>query len=327
MHHIKARTGNGVAYMALRIGRWIGWLVLAVACVRGPVQAQVPHAQGWALQFVDDFNGAAGALPSRATWRFDLGHGYPGTGNDWGTHEVEAYTARPQNVSLDGEGHLKITARRDRDGHWTSARIETRRDDFRAPHGGIIRVQARIRMPNVHGKAALGYWPAFWALGHGFRGRQPWPAAGELDVAENVNGLDRVWGTLHCGVNPGGPCHEKHGLSADAPCPHTRCQAGFHVYTAEWDRSVRPNRIRWYVDGRLYHTLAQNQLPGATWRRMSLPDGMFLLLNMAMGGDFPDRLHDAPTPIAATEPGHAMLVDYVAVWTRVPPDTPAQAGK
>ena len=318
MRHVRAMAAS-----VRRVGghwfmrRWGLAMLVAVGMIT-PVLAQVPQPAGWTLQFADDFNGAAGTQPSRAIWRYDLGHGYPGDENHWGTHEIESYTDRPQNIQMDGKGHLKITALRDAEGQWTSARIETRRDDFAAPPGGIVRLQARIRMPDVHGPAALGYWPAFWALGRSFRGREGWPGAGEVDVAENVNGINRVWGTLHCGVYPGGPCHEKHGLSADAPCPGARCQAAFHTYTAEWDRSVRPNRIRWYVDGHLYHTITQAQLPVSTWRRMSAPDGMFVLLNLAMGGDFPDKVYHAPTPLASTEPGHSMLVDYVAVYTRVP---------
>jgi beta-glucanase (GH16 family) len=42
-------------------------------------------------------------------------------------------------------------------------------------------------MPNVTGNAALGYWPAFWALGSPYRGNyQNWPGIGEFDVMENV---------------------------------------------------------------------------------------------------------------------------------------------
>lgn len=293
-------------------------LVLLLVIMKGPqARAEVPTMPGWNLQFVDDFNGPSGQLPSSERWLFDLGHGSPETGANWGTHEVEAYTARPENVSLDGQGHLRIVPQRDVHDAWTSARIETRRDNFHAPVGGVLRIEARIRMPNVHGVAALGYWPAFWALGRSFRKRHDWPASGEVDVVENVNGLNRVWGTLHCGVSPGGPCNEKDGLSADAPCPGSTCQATFHTYTVEWDRRARPQVLRWYVDGRLYHTLRQTDLPVATWHRMSSREGMFLILNTAIGGDFPDRMsEDGVTPVAATEPGHAMLVDYVAVWTR-----------
>jgi hypothetical protein len=302
-----------------RAARWLGVMALVLACSWAPVRAAVPTMAGWTLRFADDFNGAAGTQPSTAIWSFARGHGYPGENNQWGTHEIESYTRRVENIGLDGQGHLRITALRDRRGRWTSARIETRRDDFAAPANGILRIQARIRMPQVHGLAALGYWPAFWALGHSFREHRDWPAAGEVDVAENVNGLDRVWGTLHCGVYPGGPCHEKTGLSAHAPCPGSSCQAAFHTYAAEWERSTRPEQIRWYVDGKLYHTISQDQLPAKTWSRMSAPDGMFLLLNLAIGGDFPDKEHGSYTPTPTTEPGHSMLVDYVAVWTRVPP--------
>ena len=301
------------------IGSRLPWLAFALLLVPIlPVRAEVPQRQGWTLQFADDFSGPSGQLPSSHRWRFDLGHGYPGAEDShWGTHEVEANTASTANVSLDGNGHLRITPLRDAKGQWTSARIETNQADFHAPPGGVLRVEARIRMPDVQGQAAIGYWPAFWMLGHTFRQRLDWPAVGEVDIMENVNGLNRTWGTLHCGVSPGGPCTEKHGLSADAPCPDTRCQAAFHTYAVEWDRRAAPQVLRWYVDGQLYHTLRQDQLPAQTWERMSAPDGMFLILDVAMGGEFPDRL-SAPlrTPTPATQPGHPMLVDYVAVWTR-----------
>lgn len=298
---------RGLALLVLLLGG----MVMPPAC------AEVPARPGWTLRFAEDFNGPAGRPPSARTWQFDLGHGYPGAAANWGTHEVEENTARAQNVSLDGQGHLRIVPLRDPRGAWTSARIETRRDDFHAPAGGVLRIEARIRMPDVHGEAALGYWPAFWALGRSFRQKLDWPATGEVDVAENVNGLDRVWGTLHCGVSPGGPCHEKTGLSANAPCPGSPCQAAFHVYAMEWDRRTSPQELRWYVDGQMYHTLRETDVPAATWQRMSTREGMFLILDVAIGGEFPDRLNAmAPTPVAATEPGHPMLVDYVAAWTK-----------
>lgn len=317
-----AGSGTSTARLPARraAARWLAMLVLLLMVIKGAqARAEAPTLPGWTLQFMDDFNGPQGQLPSSAQWQFDLGHGYAGSGGNWGTHEVEANTARAENVSLDGQGHLRIVPLRDARGAWTSARIETRRDDFHAPAGGELRIEARIRMPDVHGTPALGYWPAFWALGRSFRKQHDWPASGEVDVAENINGLDRVWGTLHCGVSPGGPCNEKHGLSADAPCPGSTCQAAFHVYAVDWDRRVRPQVLRWYVDGTLYHTLRETDVPAATWQRMSTRQGMFLILNVAIGGKFPDRgRRPGDTPVAATEPGHAMLVDYVAVWTRSP---------
>lgn len=43
--------------------------------------------------------------------------------------------------------------------------------------------------------------------------------------------------------------------------------------------------------------------------------GYFLLLNLPIGGAFPDAVAGFTTPTSATVPGCSMLVDYVAVWT------------
>jgi hypothetical protein len=276
----------------------------------------MPKLQGWTLQFGDDFNGSPNRLPSRARWRLDVGQQYRGGPPQWGTGEIETYTANPANVSLDGQGHLRITPLRDKAGHWTSARIETRQGNFKPPEHGVLRVEARIQMPYVADQAAEGYWPAFWALGQSYRRNGLWPKAGEFDIMENVNGINSVWGILHCGEYPGGACGEPDGLGRRSACVPTTCQAAFHVYTFEWDRSVSPMELRWYVDGRLFGHVSQNQLPAATWNDITGQGGYFLLLNVAMGGGFSYAMAGGkPTPNADTEPGHSMLVDYVAVWS------------
>ncbi|QXE34586.1 family 16 glycosylhydrolase [Streptomyces sp. GMY02] len=282
----------------------------------GTAQGAIPPAPGWTVQWSDDFNGPDRALPSTADWQIDTGHGYPGGPGNWGTGEIQNYTASPDNLSLDGNGNLRITPLRDGAGNWTSARIETRRADFKAPAGGTLRIEGRIQMPNVTGAAAAGYWPAFWALGSPYRGNYwNWPGIGEFDIMENVNGINSVWGVLHCGVSPGGACNETTGLGANRPCPGASCQSAFHTYRFEWDRSVAPNELRWYVDEQLYHSVRQDRVDAVTWANMTEHAGYFLLLNVAVGGAFPDAL-GGPTPTAATVPGRPMLVDYVAVWTR-----------
>ena len=167
------------------------------------------------------------SLPSAANWIIDTGHGYPGGPGNWGTGEIQNYTNSPNNLSLDGTGNLRITPRRDGAGNWTSARIETQRSNFKPPAGGVLAIEGRIQMPNVTGDAALGYWPAFWALGAPYRGNYwNWPGIGEFDIMENVNGINSVWGVLHCGVNPGGPCNETSGIANSRACPGATCQAG-----------------------------------------------------------------------------------------------------
>ncbi|MFG2005548.1 glycoside hydrolase family 16 protein [Spirillospora sp. NPDC048911] len=274
-----------------------------------------PPPTGWSLVWSDDFDGPANSLPSSSNWQIDTGHGYPGGPGNWGTGEIQRYTADPANLSLDGGGNLRITPLRSGSGEWTSARIETQRADFKPADGRILRIESRVQMPNVTGSQALGYWPAFWALGSPYRGNYwNWPAIGEFDIMENVNGINSVWGVLHCGVNPGGPCNETSGLGASRACPGSSCQSAMHAYRFEWDRSVSPNQLRWYVDGQQFHSVSQSQFDAATWNNMTGHAGYFLLLNVAMGGAFPDGVAGQATPTGATVPGRPMLVDYVAVW-------------
>jgi hypothetical protein len=281
-----------------------------------PASAAIPPLPGWTQVFGDDFTGGANQLPNGSNWRFSLGHSYPGGPPNWGTGEIAAHTNNPANVSLDGAGNLRITPRRNGSA-WTSARIETNRQDFKAPPGGVLRIEGRIQMPNVTGAAALGYWPAFWALGSPYRGNWwNWPGIGEFDIMENVNGVDRVWGVLHCGVSPGGPCNEKNGIANSRPCPNGSCQSTFHTYRFEWDASVSPQQFRWYVDGQLFHQVNQNQVDAGTWANMTNHAGYFIILNVAIGGEFPDNYSGTRTPGPGIVPDRPMVVDYVAVWTR-----------
>ncbi|QFZ17132.1 carbohydrate-binding protein [Saccharothrix syringae] len=279
--------------------------------------ASVPSTPpGWTLQWSDDFTGPANTLPSTQNWIFDLGHGYPGGPANWGTGEIQNYTSSTDNIKLDGAGNLRITALRDGSGNWTSARIETQRANFKPPAGGKLAIESRLQMPNVTGQAALGYWPAFWALGSPYRGNYwNWPAIGEFDIMENVNGINSAWGVLHCGVNPGGPCNETNGLGASRACPGSSCQSAFHTYRFEWDESVSPKQFRWYVDGQQFHSVNQNQFDATTWNNMTSHAGYFLLLNLAVGGAFPNGVAGGSTPTSATVPGHSLVVDYVAVWS------------
>ncbi|TSB31383.1 glycoside hydrolase family 16 protein [Streptomyces benahoarensis] len=258
-----------------------------------------------------DFDGAAGSRPSADDWITDTGTGYPGGPGRWGTGEVQTYTDAPENLQLDGAGHLKITAR-EKDGGWTSGRIETRRTDFAAPEGGALRIEARIELPAVSGDKALGYWPAFWTLGADFRGTYSnWPGVGEFDVMENVNGADTLWGTLHCGVSPGGPCNETQGKGSSRPC--TGCRDDFHTYALALDRTDPAHeKLTWYLDGAAYHTVAASEMDADTWARAT-HHGHFLLIDLAMGGGFPDGVAGRATPTDTTAPGASLLVDNVAV--------------
>ncbi|MFJ5260306.1 glycoside hydrolase family 16 protein [Streptomyces sp. NPDC088387] len=306
----------------------LGTLALtAVAATAASTSANAtapPPPSGWTEVFTDDFNGAAGTGVNTANWQYATGTSYPGGPANWGTGEIERMTNSTDNVALDGSGNLRITPRRDAAGNWTSGRIETNRTDFQPPAGGTLRVESRIQMPNVTGTAARGYWPAFWMLGTPFRGNYwNWPSVGELDILENVQGLNNVWSTMHCGTSPGGPCNETTGIGGSTPCPGSTCQSGFHTYRMEWDRSTAVEEIRFYVDGLNYHTVRANQVDATTWANAT-NHGFFIILNVAMGGGFVDAFGGGPD--ANTVPGHPMVVDYVQVLSSGGGTTPPPTG-
>ena len=137
--------------------------------------------------FRDDFAGAAGSAPSSASWFYDIG-------TDSGNSEVNRNTSSTSNVYLDGQGHLVLKAINS-GGSWTAARIESTRDDFQAPPGGELEMTASIEQPDpAHG---LGYWQAFWALGSPVRAGGPLATSGEIDMMEDVNGLNEAAQFLH----------------------------------------------------------------------------------------------------------------------------------
>jgi beta-glucanase (GH16 family) len=265
---------------------------------------------GFTLTFGDAFSGSAGTGLDKGRYRYDTG-----PGSKFGTGEIETMTDSTKNVFHDGQGHLVLRALHggsDPAKGWTSGRFETNADTFGAPKGGVVRMQASIQQPNVTKANGAGYWPAFWMLGQGLRNGGTWPAVGEIDILEDINGRGSVFGTLHCGVNPGGPCKESTGIgSGEKAC--AGCQTGFHTYAVEIDRKSAPERIRWFLDGRNYFTISQDQIDGGIWTK-AVDHPFFIIFDLAMGGGFPDAFGGGPN--AATVSGAAMKVDYVAVYNR-----------
>jgi beta-glucanase (GH16 family) len=272
----------------------------------GPVR---PAGPGWTRVWTDTFNGVAGSGVDRWLWKYNTGTGVFGTG------EIETMTSSTRNVHVDGHGNLEITAL----GHgqsWTSGRIQTISSGFGAPAGGEMAVSASIRQPNP--AVGLGYWPAFWMLGPG-----DWPGTGEIDILEDVNALSEKAGTLHCGnltePNPDGtlgPCHEFTGISSGLQsCPG--CQTGFHTYTVIVDRThPTAEQIRWYLDGRRFFQVNEDQVNEAAWVA-AVHHGYSIILDLAIGGGFPDGVCQCTTPSNRTTSGGTMTVRYVSVYERV----------
>jgi beta-glucanase (GH16 family) len=290
---------------------------LALSGSMPAAEAAVPPApSGFSTVFSDDFGGAAGSPLDASKWMYATGHGYAGGAANWGTGQIEDNTDSTANVYQTGTGQLAIKPIRDAAGNWTSGRVETRRTDLAAPAGGVMRVEASLRQPNVTTASGAGYWPAFWMLGGPARpaAATNWPSVGEIDVMESTNGRSDVFQTLHCGVWAGGPCNETTGIgTGERACP--ACTTAFHQFGVEVDRSVSPEQIRFYLDGALSHTISANQVDATTWAD-AVHHGYFLILNVAIGGGFPDAFGGGP--FASTVSGAPMLVDYVTVATKGP---------
>ena len=288
----------------LRRTAWLAALAAIGALVFGitfatTASAAAPGApSGWSTVFSDDFNGSSGS-GADGQWMYDTG-----AGSTFGTGEIETMTNSADNVHLDGNGNLDITALNN-GGSWTSGRVQTTSADVGAPAGGELEVSASIQQPT----GGLGYWPAFWMLGPG-----QWPENGEIDIMEDVNALSELSGTIHCGTDPGGPCNETTGIGSGLrSC--TGCQSGFHTYTMILDRTnTSAESITFYLDGASYFTVTEAQVGTSTWQA-AFDHNLSIILDLAMGGTYPDNVCGCTAPDGSTASGGTMQVDYVEAYT------------
>jgi hypothetical protein len=266
-------------------------LAAAPAAVPGP-------PSGWSTVFSDDFSGGSGSgIDSQ--WMYDTG-----PGSNFGTGEIETMTNSTSNVHLDGNGNLDVTALGS-GSSWTSGRVQTTSANVGAPAGGELEVTASIQQPS----GGLGYWPAFWMLGPG-----QWPENGEIDIMEDVNSLSELSGTVHCGTDPGGPCNEPNGIGSGLRgC--SGCQSGYHTYTMILNRTnTSAESITFYLDGTSYFTVTEAQVGTATWQA-AFDHNLSIILDLAMGGAYPNGVCNCTTPTSSTASGGTMSVAYVAAYS------------
>jgi hypothetical protein len=305
------------------VGALLAAMVTSLAFTASSSATTVPGPpSGFTTTYSDSFSGSSGSGVDSG-WTYDTGTQYNGTGctANYGTGEVESNTSSTTNVSEDGSGHLNITPV-DSGGSWTSGRIETVSDSFAAPAGGEMEVSASIKQPNP--SSGVGYWPAFWMLGAGFRSSgagtsgtmdcSNWPSTGEIDIMEDVNALSEHSGTFHCGTDPGGPCDETDGLGSGlVAC--SGCQTGYNTYSVIVNRTnTSDESITYYLNGTAYYTVTESQVGTATWQA-AVDHGFFLILDVAIGGGYPNGVCGCTSPTSSTTSGAAMSVGYVAVYT------------
>lgn len=269
--------------MLSEIQKWIrlSLIFLIILNVSSCSNSSDTDDKNWKLVWQDEFDGAADQLPDLEKWNFDIG-------TDWGNRQLEYDTDRPANVSLDGEGNLRIIARKEQyEGqNYTSARITTK-SLYEFTYG---RVEARIKLP-----WGQGIWPAFWMLGNNID-EVSWPQCGEIDIME-YRGQEpsRVHGTLH---GPGYSAND--AITEHYDLYNDRFDTGFHIFAAEWSA----DEIKFFVDDVLYHTVTPEDVTGE-W---VYDHPFYIIFNVAVGGGY------VGSPNENTIFPQTMLIDYVRVY-------------
>ena len=268
------------------------------------------------LTMSDEFD-VEGA-PNSEIWNFDIGTGPNSDG--WGNNELQYYTSRSENVTVQN-GLLVISAiEEDYNGtSFTSAKLLTK-GKFSQAHG---RFEARIKVPG-----GSGLWPAFWLLGENVD-VDGWPQCGEIDIMEyRRQEPTKVSGSIH-GPGYSGLTDPQGQVTKSYDLGNDRYDAGFHVFGIEWS----PQYINYYIDDVLYNQITPSDIVVTPADAVyTLNDGVaatadteaveptditgdwvfnkpfYIIINLAVGGNFPGN------PDSGETFPQNMLVDYVRVY-------------
>jgi beta-glucanase (GH16 family) len=234
------------------------------------------------LVWSDEFN--QGSMPDTTKWKFNIGNGEWG----WGNNEQQYYTNESTNVRIEN-GRLIIEARKETKErqNYTSARMITQ-GKASWTYG---RFEIRAKLPK-----GMGAWPAIWMLGENIN-QVGWPACGEIDIMEEVGKApDEInWSTHSKMLN------WPKGTQKTFKTNIKNTTTAFHVYRLDWTSKS----IQFYVDNKLYYTVL-NDGRGVDYYPFTSPQ--FLILNLAIGGNMAGFTIDENAFPAQ------MLVDYVRVY-------------
>lgn len=250
---------------------------LSGACVPGEIPNVLPTGDNTTLVWAEEFDDTEICLDN---WNFET---VPPNNGSWWNNEQQYYTNRTQNSSI-LNGVLRITARREnyRGKMYTSARMTTQ-NLFQFTYG---KVQVRAKLPQ-----GQGTWPAIWMLGSNIDSAG-WPQCGEIDIMEHG---DIRPGLISSTVHRAGPNGEDSYDRGETTVQNEATQ--FHIYEVNWTE----DEIRFLVDGVQHHSYSVSP-------DMPFHQDFFLILNVAMGGDFVGNTIDPAFTSSSME------VDYVRVY-------------
>lgn len=234
------------------------------------------------LVWSDEFN--YNGLPDSSKWNYQVG------GNGWGNHEKEFYTKADTNNAIVKNGVLSIIARKEKHGNndYTSARVLTK-GKAEWKYG---KIEVRANLP-----AGVGLWPAAWMLGSNID-KVGWPKAGEIDIMEHVGyKKDTLFGTIHTQAY-NHRINTQKGKTVLLKNPYNQ----FHTYAINWTSE----KIEFLLDGKIYFEFKNEHKTEGEW---PFDQPFYLLLNMAVGGDFGGKegIDDSKFPAV-------FQIDYVRVY-------------
>lgn len=260
----------------------------------GPVSSAKPEPSPagqrgqWRLIFHDEFDGHTLDTSKWTTCYFDFKVGKQNCDHDNG--ELELY--QPDNIAV-SQGILtlraekkRVTAANGKTYFYTSGMISTG-PSFSSAYDtrfsftyGYMEMRARIPV-------GQGLWPAFWSMPTDLS----WPP--EIDIFEILGKAPHV---VQMHYHYPGSTTKGSGIGAGGSWTGPDFSAGWHIYALDWE----PDAITWYIDG-----IARATYTGAS-HITSKP--MYLLANLAVGGDWPGN------PTASTPFPALYQIDYVRVW-------------
>lgn len=234
---------------------------------------------GFHTVWSDDFGGQAGSAPEPSKWNVI-------STSSVFNNEHETYTNGRENMLITGNGHLQLIPLQDSRAvqGWTSGRIESKYTFVPTP-GKITRLESQLSLALGSPWNKRGIWPAFWLNGESYRHGIGWPGSGEVDIMENINGDGIGHGVIHCDRAPGGVCNEPIGIASTVNIADSNAQ----TWRVDFDRQSNDfskQSITWYHAGREFHRITGAQVNNAdVWASLAQKP-MYIIFNVAVGGDW-----------------------------------------
>lgn len=224
-------------------------------------------------------------------------------------NEQEYYV--PWNVSVDENDSIVLTAKKEPFTKYnksiSSGRINTSRKWTTKGLGdrGYVEVRALLpAMPNADASFA-GSWPAIWMMARDLQSAG-WPACGEIDIMEMINGDPTCYMSLHSPKHHGANAQHPEGGPFYLDVDLTKSPG---VFGLEWhmirgdDGAVKQLDITWWISqenlaspGKWLTKCAVKSLvasPGDLDDLQTFVDGFargfYLIVNLAEGGNFPGK--------------------------------------